>query len=359
MNRNAVTITDISKRTGLSVYVISRALNGKSGVAQETRSSILKVADEMGYVPNSKAQDLRTGRNRSITLLTAGMSNSYYLDLISGIESVLQGREESLFIADLAVNGRYEEDNETSLLRRVAENRPGGIISTLGLSDRSRRMLRGWGVPTIFVDSTPEVEGVLQEDSGDGFSYVTTDNVDAAEQLGAHLNEHGFRKWLLAIYPDIWNSRYARERSLVSAATKSGAEIRVIECGNNEKDACATMLNFMDTQGYEPDVVIAGNNPILLGVMSAFQTRGVRIPVDVGLVTFDDFAWSDLLSPRITLVAENSHLIGVNAANFLLEQIEEGKEASEGDGPTMMPKPVRRMIKSSLKVRESCGCLTR
>ena len=328
MNRNAVTITDISKRTGLSVYVISRALNGKSGVAQETRSRILKVADEMGYVPNSKAQDLRTGRNRSITLLTAGMSNSYYLDLISGIESVLQGREESLFIADLAVN-------------------------------RSRRMLRGWGVPTIFVDSTPEVEGVLQEDSGDGFSYVTTDNVDAAEQLGAHLNEHGFRKWLLAIYPDIWNSRYARERSLVSAATKSGAEIRVIECGNNEKDACATMLNFMDTQGYEPDVVIAGNNPILLGVMSAFQTRGVRIPVDVGLVTFDDFAWSDLLSPRITLVAENSHLIGVNAANFLLEQIEEGKEASEGDGPTMMPKPVRRMIKSSLKVRESCGCLTR
>ena len=163
MNRNAVTITDISKRTGLSVYVISRALNGKSGVAQETRSRILKVADEMGYVPNSKAQDLRTGRNRSITLLTAGMSNSYYLDLISGIESVLQGREESLFIADLAVNGRYEEDNETSLLRRVAENRPGGIISTLGLSDRSRRMLRGWGVPTIFVDSTPEVEGVLQK----------------------------------------------------------------------------------------------------------------------------------------------------------------------------------------------------
>ena len=75
MNRNAVTITDISKRTGLSVYVISRALNGKSGVAQETRSRILKVADEMGYVPNSKAQDLRTGRNRSITLLTAGMSN--------------------------------------------------------------------------------------------------------------------------------------------------------------------------------------------------------------------------------------------------------------------------------------------
>ncbi|MCC2743646.1 hypothetical protein LK491_19720, partial [Phocaeicola vulgatus] len=74
--------------------------------------------------------------------------------------------------------------------------------------------------------------------------------------------------------------------------------------------------------------------------------------------TFDDFAWSDLLSPRITLVAEDSHLIGVNAANILLEQIEEGKEASEGDRPTMMPKPVHTIINSSLKVSESCGCLT-
>lgn len=54
MNRNAVTITDISKRTGLSVYVISRALNGKSGVAQETRSRILKVADEMGMSPTAR-----------------------------------------------------------------------------------------------------------------------------------------------------------------------------------------------------------------------------------------------------------------------------------------------------------------
>ena len=152
MKRHDVTITDIAKRMGLSVYTVSRALNGLSGVSESTRASVRETANEVGYIPNVNARDLRTGTHRFITLLTAGMSNSYYLDLIDGIESVLQDKKESLFIADMAVNGRYSKENEAYLLRQVVENRPGGIISTLGLSEYSRNQLKNWNIPVVFVD---------------------------------------------------------------------------------------------------------------------------------------------------------------------------------------------------------------
>ena len=102
MKRHDVTITDIAKRMGLSVYTVSRALNGLSGVSESTRASVRETANEVGYIPNVNARDLRTGTHRFITLLTAGMSNSYYLDLIDGIESVLQDKKESLFMAGTA-----------------------------------------------------------------------------------------------------------------------------------------------------------------------------------------------------------------------------------------------------------------
>lgn len=355
MKRHDVTITDIAKRMGLSVYTVSRALNGLSGVSESTRASVRETANEVGYIPNVNARDLRTGTHRFITLLTAGMSNSYYLDLIDGIESVLQDKKESLFIADMAVNGRYSKENEAYLLRQVVENRPGGIISTLGLSEYSRNQLKNWNIPVVFVDSTPGYGD--DEEIKDGFSYVATDNVDAAAKLGRHLKLHHFRRWLLAIYPDTWNSRFARESGLRAAAEECEAEIRVLECGNNDVEACTEVIRFLDQNDYYPDVIIAGNNPILLGVMSALNRKSVDIPGDMALVAFDDFAWSDLVSPKITLVAEDSRFIGAKAANYLLGQMEGKEEVNKNpDGATMRPNPIHDMIETSLKIRESCGC---
>ena len=181
--------------------------------------------------------------------------------------------------------------------------------------------------------------------------------MDAAAKLGRHLKLHHFHRWLLAIYPDTWTSRFARESGLRAAAEECGAEIRVLECGNNDVEACTEVIRFLDQNDYYPDVIIAGNNPILLGVMSALNRKSVDIPGDMALVAFDDFAWSDLVSPKITLVAEDSRFIGAKAANYLLGQMEGKEEVNKNpDGATMRPNPIHDMIETSLKIRESCGC---
>ncbi|RBP97606.1 LacI family transcriptional regulator [Bifidobacterium aemilianum] len=345
-----VTLTDLAKELDLSIYTVSRAINGLSGVSDKTRAHVLETADSLGYIPNANARDLRRGVHRSVTLLTAGMSNPYYLDLISGIESVFQARGENLLIADMAVNGRYEESSEQELLQQVMENRPGGIISTLALSDVSRKRLHDWRVPVVFVDSVPG-------DAAEDFSYVTTDNVDASAKLGDHLAHHHFKRWLLVIYPSVWNSRYVREEGLKAAAQACGAQIEVLECGNDQGSAKMQIDRYLRGHKELPDVVIAGNNPILLGLMKAFSQRRLSIPQDMALVAFDDFTWSDLISPGITLVAEDSYGIGSKAADHLLTLIEGEQEVYQsGEGSAESSKPIHQTMRASLRIRESCGC---
>ncbi|WEV69052.1 LacI family DNA-binding transcriptional regulator [Bifidobacterium sp. ESL0775] len=345
-----VTLTDIADELNLSIYTVSRAINGLSGVSKKTRAIVLESAERHGYIPNANARDLRKGVHHSVTLLTAETSNPYYLDLISGIESVFQDKDESLLIADMAVNGKYSEANETMLLQQVLENRPGGIISTLGLSDASRQQLLDWKVPVVFVDSVP----------GDGksdFSYVATDNAAASAMLGEHLSFHHYKRWLLAIYPGVWNSRFVRESGLREAAKACGAEINVLECPNDQRDACRVYEDFLANSSYHPDVTIAANNPILLGVLKALNHRNLRVPEDMPLVAFDDFAWSDLLSPKITLVAEDSHGIGARSAELLLDLIESRKEAEDKTGEPAHKHSIHESFEATLKIRESCGCV--
>lgn len=356
MKHTGVTLKDIADELNLSVYAVSRAINDLSGVSKTTRAAVLKVAKEKGYIPNVNARDLRKGLHHSVSLLTAGMSNPYYLDLISGIESIFQIRGENLLISDIAIDGHYSESAESLLLQHVLETRPGGIISTLGLSDSSRQRLREWKMPVVFVDSTP---GSTHED----FSYVTTDNKDASNKLGNHLAGHHFKRWLLVIYPSVWNSRYIRESGLRQAAARCGAAIRVLECGNDQFSTRKALDGFLDHDKFQPDVIIAGNNPILLGIMTALQARAIEVPDDLALVAFDDFIWSDLLKPRITLVAEDSYGIGAKAAEHILALIDQkqdrkgGDDDSKPDGkPQMTMGPIHQTIEASLKIRESCGC---
>lgn len=356
MKHSGVTLKDLADELNLSVYTVSRAINGLSGVSETTRGTVLKAAESKGYIPNANARDLRKGLHHSVTLLTAGMSNPYYLDLISGIESVFQSRGENLFISDLAVDGHYTESSESQLLQQILETRPGGIISTLALSDSSRARLREWNLPVVFVDSVPG-------SSHDDFSYVTTDNKDASAKLGNHLAQHHFKKWLLAIYPAVWNSRYIRESGLKLAAQGCGAEINVLECQNDQKSTQETIERFLDANTFQPDVIIAGNNPILQGVMTALQGRKIQIPDDLALVAFDDFTWSDLLTPRITLVAEDSYGIGAKAADHMLALINQNQDREGGEdipdmaGDSRMAMgPIHQTIEASLKIRESCGC---
>lgn len=343
-----VTLRDVSKSTGLSTYTVSRALNGERGVSDCSRQLVCEAARELGYVPNRAAKELKGVLNSSIAVVTAGTSNAYYLDMMNGITTALRNTGQTVSIHDIAVDGTYREELEDAMVQRVLEARMSGVISALALKEHSIRRLRDWNVQLVFVDSLPP-------DSHANFPSVTTDNVGASLLVGDHLLGHGFSDWLFLAYPPVWSSRRHREKGLREAAERAGASIKVLECENNAVAAAATLREHLIQQSERPDVLIAGNNPLLLGALGTFRELGIRVPDDMGLVCYDEFGWAPFIDPPVTVLNERAGEIG-NLAGQMLAGLLTDHATASGSGTFEFGPEHRIKVPVDLVIRRSCGC---
>lgn len=342
---------DVSRATGLSMFTVSRALSGADGVSEESREQVLKAARELGYVLNRAAQELRRASRDTVAVITASTSNSYYLEMMRGIQQALRPSSWTVVVGDVAVDGAYDPRLEDRMVQRLIESRAAGVISTLTLTPENTRLLSTWDIPVVFVDSAPPA-------SARDFPSVTTDNYSASLIVGAHLAEHRFERWLLLIYPPKWSTRFDRERGLRDSAKSHGADLVVLESENDAESGHRTLGDHLDRTGRLPDVLIAGNNPLLLGAMKLAKDRGLSIPGDMALVGYDEFAWSELVDPPLTVLNERSEEIGRRAALTLAEIIDAQSDAERTGGsktPVYLPRH-QHQVAADLTIRRSCGC---
>lgn len=346
------TLRDLSEVTGLSSYTVSRALSNGADVSDASRKLVLKAAKELGYVPNRAAQELRKKTRSTIAVITASTSNYYYLDLMKGIQRVLAGSNRNAVVADIAAEGVYTAEVEDATVQDLIQSRTAGIITTLTLSTENIKLLESWDIPVVFVDSAPPEDATR-------VPSILTDNYAASMMAGAHLAQHGYTDWLFLAYPGRWSTRAERERGLQEAALTHGARLRVLETENDSKSAHRTLSAYLDAPEQTlPRAIIAGNNPLLHGVLTVLQERGIAIPGQVALIAFDEFAWAPLLDPPLTVVDEDSESIGVLAAQTLIRILDSQIDA-ERRGVSPVPdyrSEDRREVSADLIVRRSCGC---
>jgi LacI family transcriptional regulator len=345
------TMRDVSRATGLSMFTVSRALSGAEGVSDGSREQVLKVARELGYIPNRAAQELRRASRDSVAVITGSTSNSYYLDLMAGIQQALRPSNWTVVVGDVAVDGIYDARLEDRMIRRLIESRTAGVISTLTLSSENTRLLAKWDIPLVFVDSAPPADAA-------DFPSVTTDNYNASLLVGQHLADHGYKDWVFLVYPAKWSTRFDRERGIRDAARLHGARVDILESENDAASAYTTLAAYLDSVEKAPRVLIAGNNPLLLGALNLLRERGVSIPSQMALLGFDEFAWAPLIDPPLTVLNEHSEQIGRLAATTLariingqVEAEKQGKPAS----PSYRPED-KQQVAARLIVRKSCGC---
>lgn len=347
-----VTLKDVSRETGLSTFTVSKALNGGHGVSAASTALVRDTAAKLGYVANLAAQELRGATRNAVAVITAGTSNAYYLDMMNGIQAVMQETDQSVVLMDIAVNGIYDPDLEDRTIQRLLAARMSGVISTLTLKQESINLLSEWDIPIVFVDSSPP-------ETSAHLPSVTTDNYNASLIVGEHLAFHNYSNWVLLIYPDNWSSRKDRERGILEASRRCGATVHVLETQNDALSAEATLAAFMsDNADLPPDVLIAGNNPLLLGALTFMSKHGLTAPDDLAIVSYDEFAWAPFIQPSLTVLNERSEEIGQFASRMLL-QIMEGQSQALKDGRDAAPRygsEHRLQMPVDLIIRQSCGC---
>ena len=331
----AVSVRDVAAAASVSVGTVSNVLNRPEKVAPDTVARVMAAIDELGFVRNDAARQLRAGRSRSIGLVVLDVRNPLFTEVARGAED--RAAEDSMTI--LLGNSDENADRERSYLDLFEEQRVHGVlISPLGDDETRLQRLRGRDTPVVLVDRVSEDRRL---------SSVSVDDVVGGELAVRHLIDTGRRRIAFVGGPSSIRQvadRLAGARRAVEAAPDASLEVIPTESLTVLEGRAAGEAIRERAADERPDAVFAANDLLAMGVLQALNMLGsVRVPEDVALIGYDDIDFASAAVVPLSSIRQPASLIGYTAVDLLL------KEAASGEGFT----PEQVVFQPELVVRAS------
>jgi LacI family transcriptional regulator len=213
VKKNAVTLKDIARATGFSVNTVSCAVGGRGSISASTAERIRQVAAQMGYVGNSMASAMRTGRSNTIAIILGDIGNAYFSIMVKELEICLR---ESGITAFILVSDEDEEREISAIQTALSKNVDGVILFPTGRSDRGVRLLRSAGIPFVLLGRHLNEEGM---------DAVVSDDVKGGRIATEHLFRRGHRRILAFVGPSYISCARERYRGYELAHQEAGISL--------------------------------------------------------------------------------------------------------------------------------------
>ncbi|HVV13258.1 LacI family DNA-binding transcriptional regulator [Amycolatopsis sp.] len=331
-----VGIKEVARRAGVSIGTVSNVVNRPHVVSAATRTRVLSVIEELGYVRDESARQLRAGRSRIMALLVLDLGNPFFVDLARGAEEA--AHDEGLNV--ITCNSGQRVDLETSYLAMLAEQRVRGVlISPVDSTGESLQTFRRRGIPYVLVDRNVPVSEA---------SSVSVDDVAGGALAARHLLETGHTDIAFVNGPTILTQCREREEGVRSALADSGVRLSVLETGALDvpsgRDAGARLLGMSP----RPTAVFCANDLLALGVLQAMVTAGVRVPSEMAIVGYDDIEFAGAAAVPLTSVRQPAKRLGRTAAELLIAETTERDEPVEHREVVFKPELV---VRASTRLR--------
>lgn len=308
-----VTIGDVAKEAGVSVTTVSRIINGHyEKMRPATRQRVEDVIAKLHFVPTASARRLRQNQGHVIGVLVGDISNPFSSLLAKGIDDVLKTAGYDI----LLMNTNNSLDTEVRALQRLYQQQVDGII----VQPNSRHFtpfnnLVKANIPLTIVDRelvTPPLT----------VGTVTSANQDACYQLGKLLQDRGYDN-LLAISAHFAEAsgQIPRIAGLEAAANDFGLSYYNIETRGHNRNWLSTNFTRQLARLTGRTAVISLMGPVLFDLLNIFKEHHLTFPQDFGLVSFDDWEWSQYVGNGIFLLKQDMELMGNYAARQLLTQV--------------------------------------
>ncbi len=307
-------LSTIAERLGVSVTTVSRVLSGNAGkyrISKATEARIRAEADRCNYAPSLVAQSLRSRQTKTIGLLTPSLANPYFAEMSSFIISEVHRRGFTTIVIDTMENEINFNEGLTKLVARQVD----GIIAVpCGQDPAMAESVSRDYVPVMLVDRYYE---------GNPLPYVTTNNYKGGYDATRLLIEAGHRE--IACIQGVRSSapNNERVRGYHDAMEEAGLESGELVAGSEfsiQNGYLETKLLLSRTR--KPTAVFALSNNITLGVLKALREAGLRIPDDLSLVSFDNYAYMDYMEPPITRVGQPVEDMAMLATKILFDRID-------------------------------------
>ena len=325
-------LAEVAKKVGVSEATVSRVLNGKPGVSDTTRETVLTALDVLGYERPSK---LRGQRARLIGLVLPEVQNPIFPALAEVIGANLAQRGFTPVLCARTASGLSEANYVDMLLEQHASGVvfTGGNFAEAAAPHEHYRLLRARGVPVVLINAL--VDNL-------GFPCVSSDDGSAAVQAFTHLSALGHERIGLVLGPEDHMPSRRKLAGFTGAAERAGISVAPVEHALFSLEGGQAATTRMLRQGVTG--IICASDVLALGAIRAVRRAGLNVPGDVSVIGYDDSAWLNCTDPPLTTVRQPIQSMGSSAVALLVNQME-----------SVIAHPEELLFEPELVVRGSTG----
>ncbi|MBN1317770.1 MAG: LacI family DNA-binding transcriptional regulator [Anaerolineales bacterium] len=342
--KKKITIRDVAAVAGVSHQTVSRVLNYKPDVSQETRQHVLQVIEELEYQPSAIARSLAQQRSYTLGVVTAGLCYIGPSRTLNGITEQAEHNGYALLLKELP---KFGSNDLQPIIKSLFAHRIDGIIWAVPeVGDN-----RAWFEARHAELSVPMIFTTMQ--SRENLPSVAIDNYAGGRMATEHLMRQGRRRIGHIAGPlDWWEARQRKAAwrdSLRSANLPDGDDH--VQEGNWSSAGGYEAFDRLLEKYPDMDAVFVANDQMALSVLQIACMKGIRIPDDLAVVGFDGLPESLHYWPPLTTVYQDQAQLGRIAVQQLVQMIEVGQDSTVN----AKPKPI--MMQPELIVRASSGYL--
>ena len=311
----SVSIKDVAKKAGVSISTVSKALNDKSSVSSSTIERIKQTAEDMGYVPNSRARVFATKETKQIVFIAdipkdTAFYNPHIFEIIMGLQHSVSKSGYSLIVE--SVEKKEALEYISSLYKKNMADAL--VVHASIITKRLESLIVKSNLPHLIIGQ-PDYQSTL--------SWIDTDNTLSGAIAIRHLLKKDY-------YPVAFVGGKADD--MISLHRFEGAERELKQNNLNFEDqyvlsSSSTIVSGMNVakkilkMEKPPRSVLCANSVIAFGMMQELRNQNIKVPKDIAVMTFDRYPFSDFTEPRVTSVDMNMYEIGEEAGSILIKNL--------------------------------------
>ena len=312
----STTIIDVAKKAQVSVATVSRVVNGNYPVKDATRRKVLEAIRDLKYIPNIQARELNTQRSSIIGIIVPSLFNTFFAEVVNGIESFTASSGYSLLLT-------YTKDNPISEKRCMNELLMRNVSGIINISPNTEKVASDFfdqiaeRMPMVFINSYVKRPAI---------SYVNNDEQIGTKIALEYLISLGHKN-ICFIRGDRSDS-YEFKQNAYEEIMKKMHNFREdyilnIGAGNSIETVELTAEKVVETLQEKKEItaIFSCNDLMGIGAVNGCHRLGIKVPQDMSVMGFDNILLSNFIEPKLTTMDQNMMTLGWTAASLLMEKI--------------------------------------
>lgn len=306
------TIRDVARASGTSVSTVSRVLNNKPDVSEETKRAVLEAVEQTGYVRTSAALNVRNKITKTVGVVFEAEFDPFFAEVLQGIEAAARDHR----YANILMSTELDEEHERLAVKTLIGHRVDGFLFVPSRPElKTIRELEQRGFPLVVIG---------RDIASAGVDEVFTDDIKGGALAAEHLISVGRERLLFLNSFSASSAAKMRSEGFMAAARKAST---VTKCDEKivpdfSHDALREFVNEIFHDGIAYDGVFCFNDLLAFGVINSLRCMSISVPKDISVVGYDDISLSAVFSPSLTTVRIDKFQEGFQAFSLLMSRVQ-------------------------------------